>query len=132
VIEKSDAVFARLFRDTDELMLIHGDLHYWNVHVHQGEIYLIDFEDVNLGYPVQDIAITLSYGQHREGYQEWKSAFMEGYTSIREWPNLAEDVIPTLTAARTAMFINYAARIEEDPREYIQSRLEGLRKYLGR
>jgi len=130
VILRADDVFQRLFSDRKELMLIHGDLHYWNAHIHQGKIYLIDFEDINLGYPVQDIAVTLSYGWHRAGYEAWKAAFIEGYTDIRPWPDVADDVIPTLTAARTAMFINYVARIEEDPQEYIQTRMEMLRNYL--
>ena len=69
VIEAANEMFRKLFQDTEELMLIHGDLHYWNVHVHRGQLYLIDFEDINLGYPVQDIAVTLSYGRHREGYE---------------------------------------------------------------
>jgi len=130
VIDISENMFKKLFSEKKELMLIHGDLHYWNVHVHKEELYLIDFEDVNLGYPVQDIAVTLSYGRHREGYQDWRKAFIEGYTSIRRWPDAGENVIPTLVIARTTMFINYVARIEEEPQEYIQSRLEELRNFL--
>jgi len=131
VIEVAEDMFRGLFQSQEGLMLIHGDLHIWNVHVHQGELYLIDFEDVNLGYPVQDIAVTLSYGRQREGYQEWKKAFIEGYISIRDWPAVSEDVIPTLVAARTTMFINYVARIDEAPQEYIQSRMEELRNFLS-
>ena len=131
VIEISEKMFRKLFSDKKELMLIHGDLHYWNVHVYRGELYLIDFEDINLGYPVQDIAVTLSYGRHREGYQDWREAFIEGYKNIRRWPVEGEDVIPTLTIARTTMFINYVARIEEEPQEYIQSRMKDLRAFLA-
>ena len=130
VIDLADVLFKKLFRDEGGLILIHGDLHYWNAHIHKGQLYLIDFEDINLGYPIQDIAVTLSYGQHREGYEEWKKAFIEGYTAIRAWPEVEGYTIPTLEAARAAMFINYVARIDEEPREYIQSRLEGLRNFL--
>ena len=130
VIAVADDMFKVLFSDTDELMLIHGDLHYWNVHVHRGELYLIDFEDVNLGYPVQDISVTLSYGRNREGYKALKQAFCDGYTSIRGWPDVEEDVISTLIIARSVMFINYTARVMDEPIEYIQSRLEELRDFL--
>jgi len=36
-----------------------------------------------------------------------------------------------LTIARTTMFINYVARIEEEPQEYIQSRMKDLRAFLA-
>jgi Ser/Thr protein kinase RdoA (MazF antagonist) len=42
----------------------------------------MDFEDVMLGYPVQDVAITLYYGQQREQYPELRDAFFEGYIQL--------------------------------------------------
>ena len=131
VIEIADRVFQKLFSDPEELMLIHGDLHFWNVHAYHGELYLIDFEDINLGYPVQDIAVTLYAGRNREDYSEWKDAFIEGYTTIRLWPKVEPEVISVLMAARSVMFVNYAARILDDPKEYIESRLKELEKFLA-
>jgi Ser/Thr protein kinase RdoA (MazF antagonist) len=130
VIEQADRVFAGLFADKDGQILIHGDLHFWNVHFHRGELYVIDFEDVNLGYPVQDVAVTLSYGRQRDGYAEWKAAFKQGYGSVREWPVEGERTIQTLMAARSVMFINYVARIDPSPQEYIEQRCEGLVQFL--
>ena len=130
VIERADDVFAKLFADKDGQILIHGDLHYWNVHFHRGELYVIDFEDINLGYPVQDIAVTLSYGRERDGYNEWKTAFEQGYKSVRAWPIEGERTIETLMAARSVMFINYVARIDPSPLEYIEKRSEGLEQFL--
>lgn len=130
VIGLADDVFARLFANKDDQILIHGDLHYWNVHLHRGELYVIDFEDINLGYPVQDIAVTLYYGRDREGYLKWKDAFKEGYASIRDWPAESERTIETLMAARSVMFINYVARIDPSPQEYIDQRSEGLVRFL--
>jgi Ser/Thr protein kinase RdoA (MazF antagonist) len=130
VIDKADRVFERLFADNEGLILIHGDLHFWNLHYHRGELYPLDFEDINLGYPVQDIAVSLSYGRDREGYPKWKTAFKEGYCSIREWPNEDERTIETLVAARAVMFINYVARIDPSPEEYIESRCKRLVEYL--
>jgi Ser/Thr protein kinase RdoA (MazF antagonist) len=86
VIERADRLYARLYADADGLILIHGDLHYWNVHVHRGDLHVIDFEDVMLGYPMQDVAVTLSYGRQREGYEEWWAAFREGYARVHREP----------------------------------------------
>jgi len=130
-IEIADRVFNKLFSDPEGLILIHGDLHFWNVHAYQGELYLIDFEDINLGYPVQDIAVTLYSGRNREDYSEWKDAFIEGYTKIRLWPNVEPEVITVLMAARSVMFVNYAARVLDEPKEYIGSRLDELRLFLA-
>lgn len=131
VIARADALFAQLFADKDGLMLIHGDLHYWNVHFYRGELYALDFEDISLGYPLQDVAITLSYGQQLAGYDSWRAAFQDGYCSVRAWPQAAEGDIETLMAARSVMFINYVARIDPSPAEYIQERCARLENYLS-
>ena len=130
VIRKANVVFEVLFADQEGQILIHGDLHYWNIHYHRGELYVIDFEDINLGYPVQDVAVSLSYGQQREGYHAWKDAFKQGYCSIRRWPVENEETIATLIAARSVMFINYVARIDPSPEAYIKERCGALATYL--
>jgi Ser/Thr protein kinase RdoA (MazF antagonist) len=132
VIEQADNVFARLFNDKEGQILIHGDLHYYNVHLYRGELYLLDFEDINLGYPVQDIAVTLAYGREHDDYNEWKTAFTQGYRSVREWPNEDERTIETLMAARLVMFINYIARIDPSPEEYIEKRCKDLSQFIKR
>ena len=130
VIERANGVFAELFSNKNKQILIHGDLHFWNVHLYRGELIVIDFEDINLGYPVQDIAVTLMYGRERDGYKEWKRAFQEGYNSIRMWPVAEERTIETLMAARLVMFINYVARIDPSPLEYVGRRTKNLEQYL--
>ncbi|MBN2004514.1 MAG: phosphotransferase [Anaerolineae bacterium] len=131
VIERANTVFESLFADKDGQILIHGDLHYWNVHFYRGELYVIDFEDISLGYPVQDVAVTLYYGRGREGYAAWKAAFKQGYSRLRKWPVEDERTIETLMAARTAMFINYVARIDPSPEEYIDQKCEALAHFLN-
>jgi Ser/Thr protein kinase RdoA (MazF antagonist) len=131
IIDKSENMFSSMFADQRGLMLIHGDLHFWNVHYFQGELYLIDFEDVNLGYPIQDIAVTLYYGRQRDGYAEWKAGLISGYKSIRVWPEGGEETIDTLMAARAVMFINYVARVTPSPEEFIKARCEDLLQYIN-
>jgi Ser/Thr protein kinase RdoA (MazF antagonist) len=132
VISFANDEFDRLYSDRESLILIHGDLHYWNVHVFKGELYIIDFEDVMFAHPVQDIAITLYYGRQRDDYKELRTAFYHGYTSIRMWPVENDRQIETLMAARSVNFINYVPRIEASPQEYIKERCEELRQYLDK
>jgi Ser/Thr protein kinase RdoA (MazF antagonist) len=129
VIARADRLFQELFADEHGRILIHGDLHFWNVHVYRDKLYIIDFEDIMLGYPVQDVAVTLSYGRDRQDYDELRAAFEQGYTSLRPWPG-DSDQIETLIAARTVMFINYVARIDPSPQEYIEHRCQRLSHFL--
>lgn len=131
VIARAEHLFAELFSNVEGQILIHGDLHFWNVHLHRGKLHVIDFEDIMLGYPIQDVAVTLSYGRDREGYPAWREAFYQGYASIRDWPAASDTQIETLIAARSVMFINYVARIDPEPQEYIQERCERLEQYVG-
>jgi Ser/Thr protein kinase RdoA (MazF antagonist) len=129
-ISIADREFARLYADQEGQILIHGDLHYWNVNLHRGELYIMDFEDVMLGYPVQDVAITLYYGRHREQYPDLREAFRRGYTSRRVWPVSRQDQIEIMQAARSINFINYVARIEDTPQEYINERCDELQEFV--
>jgi Ser/Thr protein kinase RdoA (MazF antagonist) len=130
VIRIADEEFSRLYADKERQILIHGDLHYWNVNLFREELYILDFEDVMLGYPIQDAAICLYYGRHREDYPELRQAFMQGYTSLRAWPVERPWQIEILQAARSVNFVNYVARVEEAPQEYIQARCEELHEFL--
>ena len=49
----------RLQASAESMRLLHGDLHQWNVRSYRGVLSPIDFEDLMLGWPVQDIATTL-------------------------------------------------------------------------
>jgi len=126
----ADKEFTRLYADQECQILIHGDLHYWNVNLYRGELYLMDFEDIMLGYPVQDVAITLYYGQQRENYPELREAFQQGYTSCREWPVERHGQIETLQAARSVNFVNYVARIDDSQRDYINARCGELQEFI--
>ncbi len=76
------------------------------------------------------MAVTLSYGRQREGYDAWKAAFQQGYGNIRAWPIESERTVETLMAARSVMFINYVARIDPSPKEYIDQRCKGLVDFM--
>lgn len=121
---------ADLHGDKEGRILIHGDIHYWNVHLYRGELYINDFEDTMLGYPVQDIAVTLSYGRTRDDYKRLSEAFQDGYVSLRSWPVKSQRQLETLVTARNINFINYVARVIPDPQEMLDYRFENLKIYL--
>ena len=132
VIAIADKEFARLYSDLEGQILIHGDLHFWNVNLYRNQLYIMDFEDVMLGYPVQDVAVTLYYGRNRADFPDLRDAYKEGYCSRRTWPAVRPGQIEILQAARMVNFVNYVARIDASPQEYISARCGELREFLSK
>ena len=99
---------------------IHGNLEMWNVIVDDdSNLNILDFEDVMLGLPVQDISITLHYGRDRTDYRLLRQAFHEGYRAknVCRFPD--DKSIEILSAARTIMLLNHALLTLEDPLDFV-------------
>ena len=87
-------------------IVIHGDFHSDNVHSFRGKLYALDFADLMLGYPVQDIAITL----YSERFADVRPHFEAGYRSVRDWPVQSERQLNLIMAARMVSFVNYVSQ----------------------
>jgi len=127
-----DPFLERLYRENGGAILVHGDLHFWNAHIYRGQIYVIDFEDVLLGFPAQDIAICLYYLRNNENYDDLARAFQNGYATERDWPSFSQSDLHTLWMGRMANFANYAAQVDEPDgaREFISARCQELENLL--
>ena len=124
---------ANLCYELGEPFIIHADLNPWNVHIHRGRLYVIDVEDVALGYPFQDIAICLYCLRHAPDYAELAAAFQAGYTTGHPWPSFSQRDLHRLWVARIVNFINYAAHTD-DPQSataFINARCQELERYLS-
>ena len=119
-----------MYKNGSAPILIHGDLHIWNVHVYRGELYLFDFEDITLGYPAQDVAITLWYGRSRDDYADLRAAYDEGYKSQRPWPIRSEVELQTLIIARTVNFMNYAPRVWDNVEDFLDVSSQQIKTFL--
>lgn len=129
-IGRAEPLLAHINADTHELRVIHGDLHMWNVHVYRGILYLLDFEDLMIGSPLQDVAITFYYGRSRGNYDELIAAYEAGYKTVRAWPVTSRYELETLVAVRTLMFINYVAFSHSQPLKHIEPMSQRLAEYL--
>ena len=119
VVADADLELARLAGLPNPIFL-HGNIEMWNVLVDDaGRLRLLDFEDVMLGQPIHDIAITLYYGSERPDYPELVAAFRAGYSSVRGWPDFSEQLLRLLMAARATMLMNDALLTEVDPRPVV-------------
>ncbi|MGB3209173.1 MAG: serine/threonine protein kinase [Desulforhopalus sp.] len=103
-IEAIIADIQPLFVDAESIR-IHGDCHFSNVIYRPGEsFFLIDFDDMAMGPPVQDIWMLLP-GEVDESFVEL-DFFLEGYEMFRPFDRRALRLIEPLRAMR---FIHYMA-----------------------
>ena len=124
----------RLQASGEPMRILHNDLHQWNVRVFRGVLSPIDFEDLMLGWPVQDIATTLYYFPS-QNYAALRKAFQEGYTRHSPWPERYPGEINSFIAARGFGLANF---ILNDPNpnwkskagEFIESVEKQLRRLL--
>ena len=65
---------------------LHADLIGWNVKVWRGELRPLDFENMTLGHPIQDIGISLLHTFFPAYESESLAMFRRGYESILPWP----------------------------------------------
>ncbi len=93
-----------VFKET-EIIRIHGDCHFANVINRPGEsLFLIDFDDMVMGPPVQDIWMLLPGGME-DTFVEL-DLFLEGYETFKSFDRRSLQLIEPLRAMR---FIHYMA-----------------------
>ncbi|MBN2796571.1 MAG: phosphotransferase [Clostridia bacterium] len=111
-------------------IMIHGDFNPYNIRVKENQVYLLDFEDASLAFPVHDIAILFYYYRFDEKYLDYQKAFYEGYKSIKPDYIVQEETIEMIMAARDLNFLNYILEISDDPMDYIERNLNRLEAYM--
>lgn len=100
-------------RDRAGLQLLHGDLHPWNVKWSRGRMSTFDFEDLMLGWRVQDVATTLYYFHGDQKQEALFDAFEAGYRSVEEWPAPDPGEIETFLMGRALVLANYVLASDE-------------------
>jgi len=128
--------------DNTEMIRIHGDCHFANLIYRPGEsFYIIDFDDMALGPPVQDFWMLLP--NYMEDSFVEIDIFLEGYETFRDFDRRTLRLIEPLRAMR---FIHYTAwcahQVAEDgvshvapdfgTREYWQQEINDLADQMER
>jgi Ser/Thr protein kinase RdoA (MazF antagonist) len=101
-----------LFAEAD-CTRIHGDLHFQNLIYRPGEcFYVIDFDDLAVGPPVQDVWMLLP-GRLQDARREI-DLFLEGYETFAEFPYPTLRLIEPLRAMRFIHFTAWCVRQAAD------------------
>ena len=135
------AAITPLFHNV-EIIRIHGDCHFSNLIYRPGEsFYLIDFDDMVMGPPVQDFWMLLP-GHLNEAYVE-VDLFLEGYETFNGFDRRTLKLIEPLRAMRYIHYIAWCAhQFKEDgespvapefgSRHYWQQEINDLAEQLER
>lgn len=81
----------RIGETKDNFAIIHADLHPGNFLVQDGEVSVIDFDQMGWGHYGFDLAVLMVELNHKSmGYAKLWQDFKAGYTQIAAWPFAAE------------------------------------------
>ena len=111
-VEKLILIADPLF-DDQEYILIHGDCHKGNLLHRPGEgIYIVDFDDICIGPPAQDLWMLLP--DKVEKCEQEIGWFLKGYQTFRPFDLNSLDLVPYLRAMR---IVHYAAWLAVQSKE---------------
>jgi Ser/Thr protein kinase RdoA (MazF antagonist) len=96
-----------------QVQRIHGDLHRSNLLVRDGVLRVLDFDDMVIGPPVQDLWLALP-GRDAEA-RRLREAFLEGYESFRRFDRSTLRLIEPLRGLRIVSYSAWIARRWHDP-----------------
>jgi Ser/Thr protein kinase RdoA (MazF antagonist) len=100
--------------DDFEYIRVHGDCHSKNIlHRPDEGLLLIDFDDMLMGPPVQDMWMLLP--GHVLDSQIELDLMIKGYNEFREFDDRSKVLIEPLRAMRMLYFLDWISRQKEDP-----------------
>ncbi|MDT8391149.1 MAG: serine/threonine protein kinase [Lentisphaeria bacterium] len=113
----TDTLLARItpLFDDMEMIRVHGDSHQGNLLERPGEgILVIDFDDMAVGPPVQDLWMLLP--AHAPDCRREITLILEGYEDFRAFDDRSLALIEPLRAMRILYFLAWCSRQTGDPR----------------
>ncbi len=127
--EKLIAAADPLFNSA-EYILIHGDCHKGNLLHRPGEgIYIVDFDDICIGPPAQDLWMLLP--GEVEKSQEELSWFLKGYETFRPFDLNSLNLVPYLRAMRIVHYAAWLAVQSKEPDFGVHFPHAGNARYWG-
>jgi Ser/Thr protein kinase RdoA (MazF antagonist) len=111
--------------------MIHADLHEDNAFVRQdGSIAVLDFDDCMVGWPVQDLGITVFTIAHLDDFEVLETALRRGYERVAPWPERMPGEVRVFAADRCLMLSNYIVQ-DHDPAYLAEAEL-WVRRWAAR
>ena len=109
----------------------HGDLTPHNVLRSRAGLVPVDFQDLTWAHDQQDIANSMFGFRRFDQSGALARAFRTGYERVRPWPDLDEQRIQDLFAARRLAMVNLSLTLRKSGvDEYVAHHVASLRDYL--
>lgn len=96
-----------------DIQRIHGDFHQGNLIQREGLFHVLDFDDMAMGPPVQDVWLLMP-GRDSHSRQ-LRELFLEGYETFRPFPRNTLRLIEPLRGMRMVHYAAWLARRWHDP-----------------
>ena len=106
---------ARWPRCPTSALLIHGDLHQENYLFDGGAARAIDFDDAGWGFPLYDLAVTVSELEGRPRSDELRDALLDEHERLRPLPDGVETHVHALTVLRRVQLLMWGLESREHP-----------------
>ena len=134
-LTRAQSDLDRMWRDPPHRPhVVHGDLTPENVIDVPGQgLVPIDFQDMIVGFDIQDIAITIAALRRRPDARRVIEAFRVGYGEIRVWPETTRPEFESLIVARLLNQMNLTLpRVPPgELDDYLSPRAAAVREWLN-
>ena len=112
--------------------LLHGDFGPQNVMRWRTRLAAIDFQDLQFGFDVQDVGITIADLRRVYDDESLVDAFVAGYGSVRRWPLTDQSLARALDAARSLNVINLGLNLRRPGlQEFIDRHAQRVAGWMG-
>ena len=111
--------------------LLHGDFGPQNVMRYRSTLTAIDFQDLQFGFDVQDVGLTISDLRRTYADESLVDALRQGYSSVRRWPADDEQLLSALAAARSLNMMNLGLNLRRSGfTEFFDRHAEIIRRWM--
>lgn len=101
------------YMDGVAVQRVHGDLHLGNLITREGLLHVLDFDDMVVGPPVQDVWLVLP-GRDRYTLRQ-RNLFLDAYEQLRDFDRSTLRLIEPLRGLRFIHYATWLARRWHDP-----------------
>ena len=101
-VDAINEIVSELYMNATPIV-IHADLHGWNLMWNEGVLTVFDFDDCGIGLPIQDLVTALYYLDT----PEQDEALKRGYQSVAPLPEGDDRVFRALALHRRLLLLNY-------------------------
>jgi Ser/Thr protein kinase RdoA (MazF antagonist) len=111
--------------------LLHGDFGPHNVLRSRSVLTAIDFQDLQFGFDVQDLGVSISDLRRAFADESIVAALRRGYSSVRQWPADDERLLGALAVGRSLNMMNLGLNLRRSGfSEFFDRHAEIVRRWM--